>query len=224
MSLQVINSRLRLHENFNSIRTTGLEYKQLQDLLKDVDELLASDRHFLLGNWLEKAKQAAQAINDPALIDDVFVTKDRRELYEYNARTQITTWSPGGSLKDYANKQWSGLVRDYYAKRWSFFADALLESLVDPSTHPFNATRYLKEIFDKVERPFGHLTKEYPTEEIGDSFWLAKKLHAKWRPIADRHAGFYRTIGRWAKTGKLRTIGRKWSRKMERRRNRFRDG
>lgn len=30
------------------------------------------------------------------------------DLYEYNARNQITLWGPSGEIKDYANKQWAG--------------------------------------------------------------------------------------------------------------------
>ena len=49
-------------------------------ILEDMDELLASDRHFLLSNWLETAKAKAQ-------------TLEEREIYEWNARCQITLWS-----------------------------------------------------------------------------------------------------------------------------------
>ena len=43
---------------------------------------------------------------------------------------QITTWGPratadAGLLHDYANKNWSGLVRDFYLPRWSVFFEAL---------------------------------------------------------------------------------------------------
>jgi Alpha-N-acetylglucosaminidase (NAGLU). len=31
-----------------------------------------------------------------------------KQLYEYNARNQITLWGPRGEIVDYANKQWAG--------------------------------------------------------------------------------------------------------------------
>jgi hypothetical protein len=31
-----------------------------------------------------------------------------KQLYEYNARNQITLWGPHGEIVDYANKQWAG--------------------------------------------------------------------------------------------------------------------
>jgi alpha-N-acetylglucosaminidase len=44
-----------------------------------MDSLLATDRRFLLGNWLESAKSKA-------------TTADEKENFEWNARTQITLW------------------------------------------------------------------------------------------------------------------------------------
>ena len=32
-----------------------------------------------------------------------------KQLYEYNARNQITLWGPRGEIVDYANKQWAGM-------------------------------------------------------------------------------------------------------------------
>ena len=32
-----------------------------------------------------------------------------KQLYEYNARNQITLWGPHGEIVDYANKQWAGM-------------------------------------------------------------------------------------------------------------------
>ena len=32
-----------------------------------------------------------------------------KQLYEYNARNQITLWGPRGEIIDYANKQWAGM-------------------------------------------------------------------------------------------------------------------
>ena len=51
----------------------------------DVDKLLATDEHFLLGVWLENAKN--MSTND-----------QERRLYEYNARNQITLWGPDGNV------------------------------------------------------------------------------------------------------------------------------
>ena len=67
-----------------------------------MDTLLASDTHFLLGNWIENAKSKA---------------KNEKELdyYEWNARLQLTLWGENYTtgLYDYAAKAWSGLINEY---------------------------------------------------------------------------------------------------------------
>ncbi len=54
-----------------------------------------------------------------------------KNLYERNARRQITVWG-GPDLHDYAAKLWSGMVRDFYAGRWRLFF-ALLRLGLAPS-------------------------------------------------------------------------------------------
>ena len=54
---------------------------QLLQLFSDLESLLASDSHFLLGRWLEAAKALA-------------TTSQERDMYENGARMQITIWGP----------------------------------------------------------------------------------------------------------------------------------
>ena len=61
------------------------------DLLKDLEQLLASNSNFLLGPWLEAAKALAS-------------TPQEEILYEFNARNQLTLWGPDGQILDYAGK------------------------------------------------------------------------------------------------------------------------
>ena len=58
------------------------------DILEDLDRILATNKNFLLGPWLESAK--AMATNSR-----------ERKLYEFNARNQITLWGPDGQILDY---------------------------------------------------------------------------------------------------------------------------
>ena len=62
--------------------------QKLLGLLLDVDKLLATDEHFLLGVWLENAKNMS-------------TSDEERRLYEYNARNQITLWGPDGNVCAY---------------------------------------------------------------------------------------------------------------------------
>ncbi len=80
-------------------------------LILNQDTLLGTRREFLLGNWLAEAKGMATA-------------EEEKTLFEKNARTQITYWGPDDpatELHDYANKEWSGLLRDFYLPRWDMF-------------------------------------------------------------------------------------------------------
>ncbi len=77
-----------------------------------MDEVTGCSEYYLLGCWVEQAKDLARNADD--------FTK---MLYELNAKAQITTWgsymqSEAGRLHDYSNRQWSGLIRDFYIPRW----------------------------------------------------------------------------------------------------------
>jgi hypothetical protein len=49
---------------------------------------------------------------------------------------QLTLWGPNGEILDYASKQWSGMVADYYYPRWKLFFDTLEACLENGKQHP----------------------------------------------------------------------------------------
>ena len=57
----------------------------MMELFTDLETILASDEHFLLGRWLEKAKSLA-------------TNETESKLYEFNARNQLTLWGPDGNV------------------------------------------------------------------------------------------------------------------------------
>ncbi|XP_014246594.1 alpha-N-acetylglucosaminidase [Cimex lectularius] len=140
-------------------------------LIYDLEQILASDEHFLLGRWLEDAKLAAYT---PA--DEV--------LFEMNARNQITLWGPQGEIADYATKQWSGIVADYYTPRWSLFFECLSEDL--NMIKPFNNSQCSNKIYNEVEVPFTYSRTRYPIYAKGDSLALAREIHDRWIQNKDR--------------------------------------
>lgn len=79
-------------------------------LLSDLDTLLLTNPNFALATWLEAARACSNVTSE-------------QDLYEYDARNQITLWGPTGQISDYAAKAWGGLVSSYYAPRWSIFFD-----------------------------------------------------------------------------------------------------
>lgn len=59
-----------------------------------MDRVLSSSSDFLLGTWLEQAKQMA-------------TTDAERQLFEINARNQITIWGPKAQIvnQNYSENQ-----------------------------------------------------------------------------------------------------------------------
>lgn len=77
----------------NDAHDVGRLSRRFLELVEDMDTLLACHDGFLLGPWLESAKQLAQ--------DEV-----QQKQFEWNARTQITMWFD--NTEDEAS-----LLRDY---------------------------------------------------------------------------------------------------------------
>ena len=91
------------------------------------DKLLGTRTEFRLGHWTEAARKLG-------------TTQQEKDLYEWNARVEITTWgnrmcADKGGLHDYAHKEWQGILKDFYYKRWKIFMDALAKQMED-YTHP----------------------------------------------------------------------------------------
>lgn len=138
----------------------------LYDLLPELNRLLSSNRNFLLGTWLEQARSLA-------------LDEEEAKLYDVNARNQLTLWGPSGEILDYANKQWGGLMQDYYAQRWGLFIHTLVECL--ESGQPFKPDNFNKVVF-QVEKGFIFNGRQYPTKPQGDTFEIAHRIFLKYYP------------------------------------------
>ncbi|MCM1364831.1 MAG: alpha-N-acetylglucosaminidase C-terminal domain-containing protein [Faecalibacterium sp.] len=94
------------------------------EIIAYIDEVLSNEKEFLLGSWINKAKQLADGFDDFTM-----------RIFEFNARAQITTWAGArdaadkGGLKDYSNKQWAGLTKDFYLMRWKKWIDSCIAEL-----------------------------------------------------------------------------------------------
>ncbi|CAF4119373.1 unnamed protein product, partial [Adineta steineri] len=154
--------------NDKDLYGVGTQAAILVDILADTELILASDRRFLLGNWINDALQFAQNEEDI-------------HFYNFNAKLQVSIWGNNYTLElyDYANKFWSGMIRDYYAPRWYVFFDILLKCLVEG--HPVNQKVLNERLFLEAELPFFMLdTKVYPTTTQGDSITIARELFNKY--------------------------------------------
>lgn len=95
--------------------------KRFLDILLQQDRLLSSMPDFMVGRWLRSARN--MGLND-----------QERNHYEWNARVQITTWgnrsaAEYGGLREYAHKEWNGVLADFYYPRWKAYFEALAATL-----------------------------------------------------------------------------------------------
>ena len=111
--------------NEKDLNTFTQESSRFLDLILDQDRLLSTHPHFHVGRWIAEARAAS----------DNTIYKD---LYEKNARLLITTWSDKNTtLRDYAHREWGGLLKDFYYPRWAKYVHYLKgqlngKSLVEP--------------------------------------------------------------------------------------------
>ena len=88
---------------------------QFLDLIRTSNDLLSTRKIYTLGNWTQAA---SRLVSNP----DDFTS----DLFDLNAKALVSTWGSinqcnAGGLKDYSNRQWSGLTEDLYLRRWVLF-------------------------------------------------------------------------------------------------------
>jgi alpha-N-acetylglucosaminidase len=84
------------------------------------DKLLATMPDFKVGKWIADARRLAPSDAE-------------RDLFEWNARVLITTWGPRDpcerGLRDYAHREWNGILADFYYNRWAKWLDLQMARL-----------------------------------------------------------------------------------------------
>jgi len=143
--------------------------KDFLTLGRDLDEFLATRSEFMLGKWINDAR--SWAASDP-----------EKAYYEKNARMIITVWGGNGKLLDYANRQWNGLMRDYYLPRWQMLIEATLNEL----RHGQAVDRaVLEKKWRKHEKQFATTTSgNYASQPSGNYFAMSRELYRKYSACA----------------------------------------
>lgn len=127
------------------------------------DQLLATRPEFKVGSWIANARNLG-------------TTPAEKDLYEWNARVQITTWgnrnaADTGGLRDYAHKEWNGILKDFYYMRWKLWFDYLGQKLNGHSPAEID--------FYAVEEPWTKETTPYVSRPEGDCVSTAKRVFAE---------------------------------------------
>ena len=114
----------------------------LIELLSDLDNLNSHHPHATLGQWIGQAR-------------DLGRSPEVKDYYEMNARRLITTW--GGSLNDYACRNWNGLMWDYYAKRWEIYIREMTVGII--SGHDYDDAK-MQAAIEKFQEKWAVSTEE----------------------------------------------------------------
>lgn len=137
--------------------------KELLVLIEDLDRLLATQKDFMLGPWLADAREWGSAVEE-------------KDLYEQNARDLITLWGDADNrLHEYSNRQWSGLLNDFYKPRWEQFISQAKTDWDDFDQKTFD------EQIKKWEWQWVLSTNEFPVNPEGNAYEIALELHEKYR-------------------------------------------
>ena len=135
-------------------------------LIKDADKLLATRKDFMLGPWIATARKWG-------------ATESEKALYESNAKDLITLWGDAANpLHEYACRQWSGLLADFYLPRWQKFFEAINASLAEAKE--FDNAAFQKSIA-QWEWRWVKRRKDYPVRTAGNPVDVATSLYKKYR-------------------------------------------
>lgn len=137
--------------------------QEFLNILLAQDQLLATRSEFRVGRWIEQARSLG-------------TTPAEKDLYEWNARVQITTWGDrvcanDGGLRDYAHKEWNGILKDFYYKRWAAYWQTLQDVL--------DGKPMVELDYYAMEEPWTLAHNPYPAKGEGDCITVAKEVFNK---------------------------------------------
>ncbi len=146
----------------------------------ELDELLQTRPELSLYTHLKQAGELA-------------LNEKEKENFELNLLTQVTLWGPiqNPSLYDYAWKEWGGLIKTYYAKRWQSFFEYLAIEFPHKRKKISTVTKKQRDgrntyLGDPFYKSFAEFEKNWlrtcdpEPPSGGDTLAVAKRLIAKY--------------------------------------------
>ena len=124
------------------------------------DELLGTRSEFKLATWIDRARNLGS-------------TSEEKKLYEWNARTLITTWgnrdaADEGGLRDYSHREWNGMLKDFYYMRWKTWFDHQMQKLERKAPEQID--------FYALEERWTRMSKIYPDNPENDCIATVKRI------------------------------------------------
>ena len=147
--------------DIEAVRTVGEKIRQMH---ADLDALSACHPQFRLDKWIEDAE--ALALNE-----------GEKAYYARNARTIITTWGYKSNIRDYAARQWSGLIQSYYAPRWEMYVEELISCLKEG--REYDQTAFFEKL-TAFENTWAVEGCNISYREPVDAYVLCLQLADKW--------------------------------------------
>ena len=134
--------------------------KRFLDILLQQDRMLSSMPDFMVGGWIRSARNLG-------------TNAQESDHYEWNARVQITTWgnrnaAEKGGLREYAHKEWNGVLADFYYPRWKAYFEALAAT--------FDGKPMKNIDFYAMDEAWTLKHNVYPYEAQGDAVEFAQKV------------------------------------------------
>lgn len=145
--------------------------KAFLNLIDDMEKILATREEFLLGRWIGDARRFGDSPED-------------KDLCEKNARNLLTLWGNRDCrIRDYACRQWSGMMSGFYRPRWERFFDSVQAALE-------GGYEFDQKAFDEASKDWewswvnSHET--YPEKPSGDSVKECLKVYRKYRSAMEQ--------------------------------------
>lgn len=126
LTRQVLSNRFHVQQKEFASAFKAVDATQMRriadaqtELLYDLDTFLSNRKNFTLARWVNQSHALG-------------TTEAEKRYFDQNARTLITLWGDmygdNGMLYDYAWREWSGLIKEFYAVRWARFYDAAIDA------------------------------------------------------------------------------------------------
>ena len=138
--------------------------EKIMHMHRDIDKLAGCHPQFRLDKWIADA-------------EDLALNEEEKAYYARNARTIITTWGYKSNIRDYAARQWNGLVQSYYAPRWDMYIAELANCLMDG--REYDQTAFFKQL-EEFENNWAINGGNMMVREPSDPYELSVSLYNKW--------------------------------------------